>query len=41
MTNEEFKELFKELTLENQIKVINKYFELLKEQEAEEKASKN
>ena len=39
MTNEEFKEILKGLTPENRKKVLNKYFELLKEQEAEKNHS--
>ena len=37
MTNEEFNELLQKLTPENRAKVIDKYYELLKEQEAEER----
>ena len=36
ITNEEFQKLYEKLTPENKVKVINKYYELLAEQKAQE-----
>ena len=36
MSNEEFYELFKKLSPENQVKVLLKYYELLEKQESGE-----
>ena len=35
ITNEDLEEIYKNLTPENKVKFINKYYELLREQEQE------